>query len=244
MKEMSLVEHLSELRSRLIRIVIILMAAFFICYGQGEKITMILLSPLQEALGESGKIVYLGVLDKVLAQFQLAFWSAMIFSSPLWFYQLWKFMRPALYDNEVKLVRPFIFVGFILFCSGVLFGYYIVFPYTLETIMNFGVDVEATLSLKDYVILSSKVLVFLGLLFQLPNILLILGFMGVVDSQKLSAARRFVIVGFAVLAALMTPPDVITMMALWVPLVVLYEIGVLAVRLIVTPFKKKEVLAS
>lgn len=238
---MSLTDHLDELRSRLIRVAIILIVAFFVCYGYGEQLQEILLIPLRAALGTEGKVVYLGLLDKVLAQFQLAFWSSIILASPLWFREFWLFIKPGLYEKEVKTIRPFVLVGFVLFSAGVCFGYFIVFPYTFETIMNFGVtNIEATLSLKDYIVLSSKVLVFLGVLFQLPNVMLILGFMGIVNKKVLSDARRYVIAGFAVLSALLTPPDVITQMALMVPLIALYEIGLWSVALIVDPFKKKQ----
>lgn len=238
---MTLTDHLEELRSRLIRVAIIIFVSFFVCYAYGAQLQEILLAPLRVALGTEGKVVYLGLLDKVLAQFQLAFWSSIILASPLWFREFWLFIKPGLYEKEVKTIRPFVLVGFLLFTAGVCFGYYIVFPYTFETIMGFGVtNIEATLSLRDYIVLASKVLVFLGILFQLPNVMVILGFMGIVNKKVLSDARRYVIAGFAVLAALLTPPDVITQMALMIPLVTLYEIGLWAVALIVDPFKKKQ----
>jgi sec-independent protein translocase protein TatC len=240
LKEMSLTDHLEELRKRVIRVAIILVIAFFACYAYGEQMQEMLLKPLRAALGPEGKVVFLGLLDKVLTQFQLAFWSSLIVSSPFWFHQLWLFIKPGLYENEIKVIRPFVFVGFVLFCLGVAFGYFIVFPYTFETIMSFGVGgIEATLSLKDYIILASKVLVFLGIIFQLPNIMLILGFMGLVDRKLLSDYRRYVITAFAILSAMLTPPDVVTQLALMVPLICLYEIGLWAVALIVEPFKKK-----
>lgn len=238
---MSLTDHLTELRYRLIRIAVILVLAFGACYSQGELIQNLLLEPLRIALGETGKIVFIGLLDKVLTTFQLAFWSSIIFSSPLWFRELWLFIRPGLYDKEAKLVLPFVFVGFLLFWAGIAFGYFIVFPYTFDTILAFGVtEVEATLNLKDYIVLASKVLVFLGVLFQLPNLMLILGFMGLIDSKVLMPAHRYVIAAFAALSAILTPPDVITMMALWVPMVALYGVGVLGVYLLVDPFKRKK----
>lgn len=238
---MELTDHLEELRKRLIYIVGILIVSFFVCYGVGEHLQSLLLAPLREALGAEGKVVFLGLLDKVLTQFQLAFWSSIILSSPLWFHQLWLFIRPGLYEKEVNLIRPFIFIGFLLFCSGICFGYFLVFPFTFKTIMTFGVsNIEATISLKDYIVLASKVLVFLGILFQMPNVMLILGFMGLVDKAVLSQARRYVVAAFAVVAAVMTPPDIITMMALWIPLVILYEIGLWAVAIIVMPYKKRK----
>jgi sec-independent protein translocase protein TatC len=241
MKEMSLTEHLTELRYRLIRIAIILIIAFGVCYSQGEIIQDILLAPLRSSLGTDGKVVFLGLLDKVLTQFQLALWSGVILFSPLWFRELWLFIKPGLYDKEVKIILPFVLLGFLLFCAGVAFGYFIVFKYTFETILTFGVaNIEATISLKEYIILAIKVLVFLGVLFQLPNVMLIIAFMGLVDKKMLSEARRYVVTAFAVLAAMLTPPDPITMLALWIPLVVLYEVGIILVSMIVVPFKKKQ----
>ncbi|MAX66567.1 MAG: twin-arginine translocase subunit TatC [Bacteriovoracaceae bacterium] len=238
---MALTDHLEELRNRLIRIIVILFVAFFVCYHFGAEVQNFLLAPLREALGTEGKIVFLGLLDKVLTQFQLAFWSAIIVSSPFWFGQIWLFIKPGLYEKEIKIIRPFLFFGFVLFWLGIAFGYFIVFPFTFGTILNFGVQgIEATMSLKDYIILSSKILVFLGVLFQLPNVLLILGFMGIVTSKKLSELRRYVITGFAVISAIMTPPDPVTMMALWVPMVCLYELGLWSVFLIVDPYMKKK----
>ncbi len=239
MKEMTLTEHLEELRKTLINVVIILGVSFFVCYGQGEYIAEFLLQPLRASLqGENaGQIVYLGLLDKVMSQLQVAFWTSIIVSSPFWFYHIWKFVKPGLHSHEIKAVRPFLLVGFIFFCLGVCFGYFLVFPLTFETLLSFGVkNVTATISLKEYLILSSKVLVFLGLVFQLPNVLLILGFMGLVTKYSLREMRRYIYVGFAVLAAMLTPPDPYTMLGLWIPLVFLFEIGILAVAVVVHPY--------
>lgn len=238
---MSLVDHLTELRTRLIRIAIIVVVAFFVCYNFGETIAEILLMPLRASLDSSGKIVYLGLLDKVLVQFQLSLWSAVVFSSPFWFYQLWLFIKPGLFEKEIKVIRPFILVGFLLFWLGVAFGYFVVFPFTFKVILGFGVqNVEASLSVRDYLVLSSKVLFFLGVLFQLPNVMLILGFMGVLSKKLISEYRKYIYVVFAIASAILTPPDAITMMALMIPLCALFEIGTLAVSLITDPYRKRQ----
>ena len=137
--------------------------------------------------------------------------------------------------------RPFgFFYGFFLFILGIAFGYFIVFPLTFETLMSFGVEnIEATISLKDYILLASKVLVFLGFAFQLPNVLLILGFMGIVTKYSLRNMRRYIYVLFAIVSAMLTPPDVFTMMGLWLPLVLLFEVGIVAVASIVHPYLER-----
>ena len=238
---MIFMDHLQELRSALLRILIILGAAFMFCYFFGEQLSEILLKPLRTVMGEGGaiqgKIIYLSVLDKVLAHFQLAFWSSIILASPLWFYQVWRFIEPGLYPREKKVIAPFILVGFLLFAAGVIFGYFMALPLALGALMNFGVtNVEATIELRGHLSLMVKVLVMLGFLFQLPNILLVLGLMGLVTKQSLRKWRGYVYFALAVLSALLTPADIFTMLGLWVPMVALYEVGIGVVALLVHPY--------
>jgi sec-independent protein translocase protein TatC len=235
-------DHLEELRSRIIRILIILVISFGVCYYFSTDIQEVLLKPLRVALGGHGRIVFTGLLDKVIAELTMAFWSCILLASPFWFREIWLFVRPGLYDHEARAVRPFIVVGFLLFIAGVSFGYYIIFPFTFKTLINSGVPgVEAMLNLHDYLMLAAKVLVFLGLLFQLPNVVIILGFMGIVTKYTLRDIRRYMAVIFAVLAAVITPtPDAFSMMCVWIPMMVLYEIGILGVAFLVHPYLKKK----
>lgn len=243
---MSFMEHLEELRTRLIRVLIILVVSFGVSYYFSTDIQNFLLVPLREAIGIEGKVIFTGLLDKVIAEFQMAFWACVFFSSPLWFREAWLFIKPGLYPSEVRAIRPFILVGFLLFLLGVGFGYFVIFPFTFKTLVTAGVqDVEAMMNLQDYLALSSKILVFLGLLFQLPNIIVILGFMGIVTKYSLRNMRRYLAVVFAVIAAIVTPtPDMLTMMTVWVPMMVLYEIGISAVALIVHPYLHRKYMSG
>ena len=235
MKDLSLQDHLTDLRKAAIRTLIIISVSVILTYSVSDYISEILLKSLRTALQNgSGKIVYLGVFDKMVSQMQVSLWSGIVFSAPLWFREVWLFIKPGLYEKEIKFVRPFMYIGLILFWAGVLFGFFVVFPVTLNVLMQFGVsNVEANINLKDYIILSCKVYVFLGLCFQIPNVLLILGFLGVVNSSFLIEKRKYVHIALMIIAAVVSPPDVISMFALWIPLSLLYELGILAQRIFV-----------
>jgi len=243
MKEMSFMEHLEELRIRLIRTLIILVVSFSLCYYFSTPITEFLLAPLRDVLGnQGGKVIFTGIFDKVIAELQIALWASIFFASPLWFRELWLFIRPGLYEDEAKAIKPFIIVGFFLFLCGVSFGYYVLFPFTFKTLLSFGVqNVEAMLNLQEYLLIASKILVFLGLMFQLPNVMLILGFMGLVTKYSLRSWRRYMAVIFAVASAIITPTtDALSMMSVWIPMMILYEIGIVAVAFIVHPYLKRK----
>jgi len=128
-------------------------------------------------------------------------------------------------------------LGLLLFIGGMCFGYYVAFPFVFNFLSMMGVgNVEANINLRDYVTTSSQILLFLGVIFQFPNLLLILGFMGLVTKQLLRKFRRYVYVSLSIVAAVLSPPDVISMLSVWIPLIVLYEVGVLAVAWIVHPY--------
>lgn len=239
---MSFWEHVEELRKVLMRIAIILVVAFCCTTYFADDITEFLLAPLRATLidTKAGVIVYHSIFEKTLVQLDVSIWWAIMFSSPLWFWQVWGFIRPGLHDHEARAVRPFMVFGWALFISGMAFGYYIVFPYSFKLLSMYGVtNVEANISLREYVSMASKILLLLGVLFQFPNVLLILGFMGLVTKQVLRKFRRIVYVGLAVAAAIFSPPDIMSMMAVWIPLCILYEVGIILVAWIVHPYLQR-----
>lgn len=235
---MSFWEHLEDLRTMVMRIVYILVVAFVVTCVYVDNITEILLQPLRQSLlvNHSGVIVYHSIFEKAWVQVDVSIMWAIIFASPLWFYQIWRFIRPGLYDHEARAVKPFLILGWVLFISGMVCGY-LAMPYAISFLSKLGVDgVTANINLRDYVTNVSYILLFLGAIFQFPNILLILGFMGIVTKYTLRKFRRYVYVGLSIFAAIFSPPDVISMLSIWLPLCILYEIGVAAVAWIVHPY--------
>ncbi len=236
---MSFWEHLEELRKMVMRILAVLGVTFLVTTVYVDHITEWLLKPLRDSLQDTkaGVIVYHSIFEKAWVQVDVSIWWAIMISSPIWFYQIWRFIKPGLHVHEIRAVRPFMILGAMLFLGGMAFGYYVAFPFGFKFLSMMGVtDVQANINLRDYITTSSQILLFLGLIFQFPNLLLILGFMGLVTKQMLRKFRRFVYVGLSLVAAIFSPPDVISMLSVWVPLCLLYEVGVLAVALVVHPY--------
>ncbi|MBF0363356.1 MAG: twin-arginine translocase subunit TatC [Oligoflexia bacterium] len=233
MNEFTFTEHLLELRSRLIKILAIIFSSSLLSFFIGEKIISALLHPLLKNLSAttqtSGKVVYLGIFDKLSTQFQIALYFSIIVTSPLWLYQIWQFIKPALKSNELKIARYFLLFSIILFFSGIFFAYFLAVPLLISACLNFGLlNIEANINLSDYVLLVCKILILSGLLFQLPNVTLLLGLLGIVTTSTLRSKRRHIYFILSVIAAIITPPDVISMVLTLVPMVLLYELGIIA----------------
>lgn len=236
---MSFWDHVEDLRKVIMRIVYILIIAVLCTTYFVDDITELLLKPIRMSLHDThaGVLVYHSIFEKAWVQVDVAIWWAIMISSPFWFYQVWSFIRPGLHPHEVRAVKPFMILGWFLFIAGMAFGYFIAFPAVFNFLSAVGVgDIQANINLRDYISTSSQILLFLGFIFQVPNILLILGFMGIVTKYSLRAMRRYIYVGLAVFAAIFSPPDVISMISVWIPCCALFEIGVLLVAWIVHPY--------
>jgi sec-independent protein translocase protein TatC len=238
MKEMSFWEHMEDFRKMVMKIVWIFVATFIVTSVYVDNITELLLKPLRASLHntQQGVIVYHSVFEKAWVQVDVSILWAIILSSPLWFYQIWTFVRPGLHPHEMRAVKPFMILGWFLFILGMSTGYYLL-PYAFTFLAQMGVQgIQANINLRDYVTNISQILLFLGVIFQFPNVLIILGFMGLVTKQLLRKFRRYIYVGLSIFAAIFSPPDVISMLSVWIPLCILYEIGVLAVAWVVHPY--------
>lgn len=238
-KNQTLVEHLSDLRVRLVNCVIILVIATGICYGFSERIFDFVRAPISPYL-PGGGLIYTGPLDKFIAHLKLAFVAGILVSCPFWLHQVWKFIAPGLYSKEKKYAMGFIMSGSVLFILGAMFAYYVAMPMAFQFLMHFGGDVDKPMiSIDAYMGFFSQLVLMFGVAFELPLVVVVLGMMGIVDQAFLRKNRRYVVMTIAVIAAVITPPDLLSMVMMLVPMLVLFESAVIIVGF----FEKKRVQA-
>jgi sec-independent protein translocase protein TatC len=222
----TLIDHLSELRFRLTRAAYGIVAGMILCYNYTDKMFDIIRAPIAQYL-PTGGLIFTGPADKFIAHLKLAFFGGMVLSCPFWLYQVWKFIAPGLYSREKKYSIGFMFFGTILFLVGVCFAYFAVFPAAFHFLMSYGGDVDKPMiTIDQYLSFFTTTSLMFGVSFELPLIMTILGMIGLVSSRFLRDKRRYAVVLLSVVAAVITPPDLLSMIMMLIPLIALYEIGV------------------
>lgn len=228
-KAQSIFEHLAELRTRLMYSAYILIIATGICYGFSDHIFNFVRAPIAPFL-PGGGLIYTGPLDKFMAHIKLSFVFGVIFSCPFWLYQVWKFVAPGLYAKERKFTFGFIFAGTILFLLGSAFAYWVALPMAFNFLMHFGGDVDKPMiSIDQYMGFFTQTCLMFGAAFELPLIIVILGMMGIVSQAFLRKNRRYAVMTLAVVSAIITPPDLLSMILMLAPMWFLFEASVLIV---------------
>lgn len=226
-----LLEHLIELRQRLVWAVVALVIAFAVSFYFADEIFGLLVVPLTDAFppGE-GKLVYTKLYEAFFVEIKVAMFAAFLLAFPVISNQLWSFVAPGLYANEKKAFLPFLFATPILFAAGAALAYYIVMPTAFRFFLGFegevgGMTQEALPAMGDYLDLVMRFILAFGVCFQLPVLLLLLNRAGLVTREQLKGLRRYMVVGAFVLAAILTPPDVVSQFLLGIPLILLYEVS-------------------
>ena len=225
-----LMEHLVELRKRLIWSVIFFVLAFVVAFFFAKNIFHFLQLPLQEMSG--GKpMIFTALGEPFFAYVKIGIFGGLCLGFPFIAAQIWMFIAPGLYRHERNAFLPFLVATPFCFVLGGLFAYYVLLPYAIHFFLGFQTeDIQLQAKVSEYLDLVTKIILAFGLTFQLPVLLSLLGKVGIITSAQLREMRRFAIVGITALAAVVTPPDMgISMLALAVPLVGLYEISVLLV---------------
>ena len=227
--------HIAELRLRLIKIVIIYFIFFFIAFIFWKDIFAWMSEPLLEALKleKNSKIIFTGLAEPFFTAVKISLFSGLFMALPFILYQIWAFIAPGLYPHEKKLVLPFVFWGTIMFIIGAAFAYYVVFPVGFKMLITFGGEqFTAMPKMSEYVSFFGKLMLGFGIAFEMPVVTYFLAKLGLVTDKTLKDFARYAIVIIFILAAVLTPPDLFSQLAMAAPLLILYGISILIAKIV------------
>ncbi len=233
-KELSLTEHLAELRTRLIRSIAAVAVGFCISYAFIEPIFAMLSRPLEKVLPPGTSLIFTSYPEAFFTYLKLALVCGIFIASPFILYEIWAFVAPGLYEHEKKWALPFVVFSSIFFVGGALFGYIVVFPAAFNFLAGYaGQDLKLLPSVSEYFSLTIKLLLGFGAAFELPIFMVFMALIGLIDARMLRKNRKYALLIIFILAAVLTPtPDVVNQCLLAAPLLILYEISIFLVALI------------
>jgi len=225
---MSILEHLDELRSRLLRSVVAFFVAFVACWFASGPLLALILRPIREHLFEGGDIVYINLSEPFMIHMKAAGLAAVFLASPYLLYQLWAFVAPGLYSRERRMVVPFLVLGTAFFLAGGAFGYRVATPVAARWLIEMGRGYTANITLRSAFQFESTIILAMGAVFELPVLVFFLSRLGIVTPGFLMRHLRHAVLVIAILAAVVTPTgDMITMSVFAGPMILLYLLGVL-----------------
>lgn len=235
-----LMEHIVELRKRLIYCLIIFAAAFGVSFYYAQPIYAFLVEPLAAAYPDPSerRMIYTGLAEAFVTYMQLGFFGGVFLAFPFIAFQLYRFVAPGLYKRERRVVLPFLLAAPVLFIMGAALAYYGVIPLAWKFFVSFeqgaiegmGLPIRLEARVGEYLSLTMQMVLAFGLAFQLPIVLTLLAMAGFIGSATLRRGRRFAVVIILVIAAILTPPDVFSQIGLSIPLYLLYELSILSCR--------------
>lgn len=233
--------HLEELRKRLIYVLLAFILTTIVCYFFSEKLINILTLPIVRILPDSKKLFFTGLLEVFMTNIKISIYAAILINVPFIMYQIWKFIGPALYDKERKILLPIMVSSCVMFFVGTLFCYHVIFPIGLKYLMTVANQVGTPiLTVKETVGFFLLLLLIFGFVFQTPILITGITFFGIVDIKTLADKRKYIILLLLVLAAILTPPDPVTMLLLALPLYLLFEISIQISKIIINLKSKKD----
>lgn len=227
------ISHLVELRDRLLRAILAVIAVFLCLFPWARDLYALLAKPLIVALPVGGQMIATDVVGVFLVPVKVALLVAFVIALPYVLYQVWAFVAPGLYANEKRLVLPLVVVSSLLFLLGMSFAYFLVFPVVFKFMASIAPEGVAWMTdIDKYLSFVLTTFMAFGVTFEVPVVVIVLVRVGLVTIEKLKEIRPYVIVGAFVIGAIFTPPDVISQVMLAVPLWVLYELGIVAARFV------------
>ncbi|TQV79408.1 twin-arginine translocase subunit TatC [Denitrobaculum tricleocarpae] len=242
---MPLLDHLIELRKRLLICVVLLLVAFLLCFAFAENIFEFLTQPLadvlkaQESSGQVRRLIFTDLTEVFFTYVKVAFFAGAFLCVPVFLTQIWLFIAPGLYENEKTAIAPFLIATPILFFIGGALVYYVIFPVASEFFISFEkTATEGTLAIEletkvdQYLSLIMKLIFAFGICFELPVLMTLMARVGIATSAGMAAKRKYAIVGVFIVAAIFTPPDPISQLLLAIPIILLYEVSILLARLV------------
>lgn len=243
LKDMPLTEHLVELRSHLIKIMVVVAVIFLGLVGFSRELYDIISEPLVEILPTASTMIAIDPVANFMAPIRLTLLTSAFFAMPFILYQIWAFVAPGLYRHEKRITIPILLSSIVLFYTGVAFAYFVVLKRALSFLITFSPSsVVPMTDIESYLSFVTKLLMLFGITFEIPVVVLILVVTGVVSVATLADKRRYVIVACFAAAGVMSPPDVPSMFLLAVPMILLFEIGLFLARVLVK--EKKAALAD
>ncbi|MDT8436055.1 MAG: twin-arginine translocase subunit TatC [Gemmatimonadota bacterium] len=235
--EMPFLDHLEELRRRLIWSLVVLVVASVLGFFVVTEMNVIgiLERPFRVVMPDQD-LLFTSPTTPVVVTFKLAFVVGFVLALPVIAWHAWGFFSPALYERERKFVVPAIAIGFALFLAGIAMAYFLVLPFGLRFLLGFQAEsLSPIITVDEYLRFATRLILAFGVIFEMPVVLVALAMIGIVTPDGLKRYRRHAIVGLAVLSAILTPADVGTMAMLFVPMILLYELSIWLVRLVVRP---------
>ncbi len=240
-KQATFIEHLTELRSRIIKSIVYLFVIFVVCYFFAENIYAFLIEPYANAVKndlQNRRLIFTALHETFITYLKVAFFTAFFITSPIILAQIWKFIAPGLYKDEKKALLPYLIATPTLFLLGGMLVYYLVMPLAIKFFLSFETSgqlntlpIQLEAKVNEYLSLIMRLIFAFGLSFQLPVLLNLLARIGAIDSKYLKERRRYFIVIIFAAAAILTPPDPVTQIGLAIPLLILYELSILSVKI-------------